>query len=158
MSKRQWGNGFYRGYETAIKEITSLDVKNEVKGYIDQYCAHYYHVYPIDGNWFRFRSVRETLADEQVYDKNSYNYLDHASVNYVFGHAREAAKNIANIDDDDNRWVMFWVPCEGHFSYGFAVPGDGGHAFICSPVKLPHLEKVSYWIGEESLPYRVSTF
>jgi hypothetical protein len=102
-----------------------------------------YSLAPIDFKWERLRSVRETIAHlAGVPDDNS--DLNDVSDIVDFLEKWKSAKNAAIgkgwEGDFRNPPVVFWVPGENEFIYGFVIKHDNnGDTFVVSPVELPWL-------------------
>ncbi|MCA8313219.1 hypothetical protein LGN43_02905 [Burkholderia multivorans] len=106
-----------------------------------------YEVLPIDFGWEHLLTVEETLKKIAVNDaKTKLHQADpeaHVSVDYFLA-AWESAQDVARDSgwDGDFRHdpVVFWVPTEGDFSFGFAFKQDNnGTTYVVSPCELPHL-------------------
>jgi len=153
MSKKQWGHGFYQGYETAVNILKPSCKYEDIGEYIDEYEAHYYYFYSLDCFWDHLRSVKETIMINRSLAQDSGSKADEGRINYIFSHAKEVAEYFTRTIENNESWKIFWLPCETKFEYGFSVKGDKGCGFVCSPVRLPHLEDRSHWKGIVTLSY-----
>jgi hypothetical protein len=151
MSKKQWGHGFYKGYETAVNILKPS--YEDIGKYIDKYEAHCYYFYSLDCFWDHLRSIKETIMINNWFEQDSSSKADEERINYIFSHAKKIAEYYTNTIENDDFWKIFWIPCEVYFEYGFSVKGDKGYGFVCSPVRLPHLEDISRWKRVITLSY-----
>ncbi len=105
-----------------------------------------YVIPPIDFRWGRLRTVRETLADLALKPDENTNFNDAPDIK-EFINNWESAKMAAvekgwDMDDHRNPPVVFWLPDDTEFSYGFVIKHDNnGDTFVVSPRKLAHLEE-----------------
>ena len=108
-----------------------------------------YHIAPIDFGWENLKTVAETASrlgalkaeGRAVAGEHGYAELDVDD----FLSDWEAAKNLADGEgwEGDFRQgpVVFWVPHEDGFKYGFAFKQDNnGSTFVVSPVRMPWFE------------------
>ncbi|WP_143219499.1 hypothetical protein [Achromobacter xylosoxidans] len=110
---------------------------------------HVYDIIPIDFGWEFLKSVRDTAADlgareaafqvERHFDPGLTPSL--ASFIQRWDSAREAATKQGWEGDFRGEPVVFWVPTEDGFDFGFAFKQDNnGTTFIVSPKRMLHLE------------------
>ncbi|SDC67894.1 hypothetical protein SAMN05428966_10296 [Massilia sp. PDC64] len=111
---------------------------------------HTYHIAPIDFGWENLKTVEETASE-----------LGALKARAALDGPRALAQLEIDVDDFLARWaaakdlaqgegwegdfrqgpVVFWVPHESGFKYGFAFKQDNnGSTFVVSPYKMPWLE------------------
>lgn len=104
---------------------------------------------PIDFNWGQLKTVEETaiqLAKEDTLDAlhpEIPSVGEEPTCRHFLARWREAQDEARNHHwEGDFRQdpVVFWLPGETGFEYGFAFKQDNnGTTFVMSPVPLPHL-------------------
>lgn len=115
---------------------------------------HTYAINPIDFCWSRLKTVEETAAEmgEQsararaaLMDGNPYDGPDLERFLSLWDTAQTAAAVKGWEGDFRNPPVVFWLPGDSDFDFGFVIKQDNnGTTFVMSPVPLPHLAAVSY--------------
>lgn len=107
-----------------------------------------YHIAPIDHAWDQLKSVAET-AREMAADE-----AELATMGRRKGESPELsefladwalAKDLAHSENWEGDFsqgpVVFWVPVDGTFQYGFAFKQpNNGSTFVISPVPMPWLD------------------
>lgn len=108
---------------------------------------HTYEIPPIDMGWENLRTVREHVSflAEKMQGSAAKNDVDAADL-HSFLAAWESAKDAASSKgwEGDLRIepVVFWVPDDAEFSYGFVLKQDNnGTTYVVSPVRMPWLEE-----------------
>lgn len=111
-----------------------------------------YELGPIDFHWPHMKTVDETAKELGAIS---------AAIR-VSGHPEDADGLNVGINEFIERWedasgpvfskpdelrcppVVFWVPYEDRFEYGFVIKLDNnGTTYVVSPVELPHLGEAS---------------
>lgn len=107
-----------------------------------------YELAPIDGGW-RYLQTVEALGQQLAveYSDAELNgtpvmelpeWPDFAT---AWRSAKDAAYSAGWEGDFRGKPVVFWVPAESEFTYGFVFKQDNnGTTYVVSPVELPHLK------------------
>lgn len=115
---------------------------------------HTYAITPIDLCWDSLSTVQETAArlgaesaKARAAGESDYPYdgpdIDGFLADWLS--AQEAASEAGWEGDFRNEPVVFWVPSETNFAYGFVIKHDNnGDTFVMSPVPLPHLDRIKF--------------
>lgn len=108
---------------------------------------HTYETPPVDIGWEDLRTVQETagVLVARMQSTGVKNDVD-ASALHSFLAAWTSAKDAASSKgwEGDLRIepVVFWVPNDTEFSYGFVLKQDNnGTTYVVSPVPMPWLEE-----------------
>jgi hypothetical protein len=110
---------------------------------------HTYHIAPIDFGWENLKSVSQTASElGSVKAKlaaagfsNPDPFVDVDDFLTDWRAAQDLASGLGWEGDFKNDPVVFWVPAEDRFIYGFAFKQDNnGSTFVVSPVPLPWLK------------------
>lgn len=106
---------------------------------------HVYEIGPIDLRWERLQTVdevRATLAAEQASGEAASHTFDLSTLERAWQDAQDAAYDAGWAGDFRNEPVIFWVPAESEFDFGFVIKQDNnGVTYVVSPVEFPHLEQ-----------------
>lgn len=102
---------------------------------------HVYDIPPVDFRWEHLQTVdevRRQLAERR--SAGSETTFDLAGFDSAWADAQAAAQDAGWEGDHRNAPVVFWVPAEQEFEFGFVLKQDNnGTTFVVSPVELPHL-------------------
>ncbi|WP_322997914.1 hypothetical protein [Castellaniella sp.] len=109
---------------------------------------HVYGVGPIDFGWDHLKTVEETarsLGEGEAMDKLQGwgGTTDPGLDEFLQGwnSAQNAARDHGWEGDFRHDPVVFWVPGESNFQFGFAFKQDNnGTTFVVSPVELPYAD------------------
>lgn len=104
-----------------------------------------YRIQPIDVLWENLKSVTQTvdaLVNESPMPEKNYLIYVQRFLN-AWEAAQESAKAVGWEGDFRLSPVVFWLPGDGGFDYGFAFKQDNnGDTFVVSPVPMPWLEAI----------------
>jgi hypothetical protein len=103
-----------------------------------------YEIGPIDMRWDHLGTVADKLAELRNAEREGGAEALHIGPD-EFASAWESAQEAASAAgwEGDFRQdpVVFWVPDDTEFSFGFVIKQDNnGTTYVVSPVELPHLE------------------
>lgn len=107
---------------------------------------HTYEVPPIDFGWNNLRTVRETVNSLAARMQSEFleNDIDPSEVQHFLANweSAKAEASAAGWEGDlRHEPVVFWIPDDTEFSYGFILKQDNnGTTYVVSPVPLPWLE------------------
>lgn len=108
-----------------------------------------YEIAPIDFRWEFLHTVREIAAKLAAMDADRLSNLGDAgqpTCEYFldsFERAKELAGSKGWEGDFRNDPVVFWLPAEERFEYGFVFKQDNnGTTYVVSPQELPHLAEL----------------
>lgn len=111
---------------------------------------HTYHITPVDNAWDHLITVSATAAFIGSRAARMKVMGDHPESPTLeqFLESWSAAQDLARQSgwEGDHRHepVVFWVPTEGEFSFGFVIKQENnGCTFVISPVKMPWLDHVT---------------
>jgi hypothetical protein len=118
---------------------------------LENFMWYAYSIPPIDFKWERLKTVEETAAEIAAEEavakvKNGGDGGVEGPNTEEFLRAWESAKHEASRlnweGDFRNDPVVFWVPVESEFEFGFVIKQDNnGSTFVISPVRLPHFDE-----------------
>lgn len=102
-----------------------------------------YTIKPIEFNWIFCRSVKDTLETiaNPIFHLNIPLCPTPEDFQNDWQHAQQLA--VKNHWDGNFKFgpVVFWIPVDGSFAYGFAFTGDEEYTtYVISPVEMPHFE------------------
>ncbi|KVK90320.1 MULTISPECIES: hypothetical protein [Burkholderia] len=109
-----------------------------------------YELPPVDFGWQHVQTVEETIVkiaadDAKVRLAGADQEEDHITVDdflLAWERAKDAAADHGWEGDFRHDPVVFWVPTEDDFCFGFAFKQDNnGTTFVLSPCELPHLNR-----------------
>ena len=108
---------------------------------------HTYVVPPIDMGWEFLRTVTQTArelgADDAAWASSGHKgstWLPAGDFQRAWENAQAAARNAGWEGDFRNEPVVFWLPNDTEFHFGFVFKQDNnGTTFVVSPVLLQHL-------------------
>jgi hypothetical protein len=107
-----------------------------------------HETYPIDFYWEQLKTVAETAGELARLDAESRAagtdpagaFPDPAEFQRAWKTAQDLATNAGWEGDFRNDPVVFWIPVEGSFDYGFVIKQDNnGTTYVVSPVRMPWL-------------------
>lgn len=110
-----------------------------------------YHIGPIDFGWQHLKTVAETarelggLEAELLTHTEKYAIEEPDIAQFLddWKTAKQMAGEVGWEGDFRHDPVVFWVPCDGMFRYGFAFKQDNnGSTFVVSPVRNPSLDSL----------------
>ena len=112
---------------------------------------HVYELPPIDFRWEHLKTVAETASDlaaraaAEIAKHGSASLLpDPADFLAAWVEAKDEASAAGWEGDFRDEPVVFWVPGDNLFEYGFVLKQDNnGLTYVVSPVELPHLTALS---------------
>jgi hypothetical protein len=108
---------------------------------------HTYEVPPVDIGWENLRTVQETERFLAAKAQGAGQGSNAAAADLrSFLAAWESAKDAATSEgwegDLRNEPVVFWVPDDAEFTFGFVLKQDNnGTTYVVSPVPMPWLEE-----------------
>lgn len=111
-----------------------------------------YELGPIDHYWQHMKTVVETAkelgaasAAAQIAGFPEDTDGESVSVSEFLAKWKDASSRVTSSPDELRLPpVVFWVPWEGYFKYGFVIKHDNnGTTYVVSPVELPHLGEAS---------------
>ena len=113
---------------------------------------HTYGIPPIDTFWNQLKTVEDTAADLAAANARETLALSSGTTPSAEQfledwRAAQAEAKAAGWDGDFRRPpVVFWVPFDTDFQYGFVIKHDNnGDTFVISPVELPHLTENAFY-------------
>lgn len=108
-----------------------------------------YDITPIDFRWEFLHSVEDVAAALAKVDAGRLSKRGDsgeptcAEFLEAFKDAKDKAGSAGWDGDFRDGPVVFWVPGDGRFEYGFVFKQDSnGTTYVVSPHKLPHLEEL----------------
>lgn len=113
---------------------------------------HAYEVAPIDIGWTRLKTVRATAQElgcenvDAILNGDAFGYEtpDLATFAAAWRSAQEAARQVGWQGDFRHDPVVFWVPGDTDFDFGFVLKQDNnGTTYVISPVEMPHLQDLA---------------
>ena len=112
---------------------------------------HAYELPPIDFGWEHLKTVEQTAADLAARDAAE--TVNHGSTSLLpsaagfiasWLSAKDAASQAGWEGDFRSQPVVFWVPGDNKFDYGFVLKqGNNGTTYVVSPVVVPHFAAMS---------------
>ena len=107
-----------------------------------------YALGPIDHDWDKLKTVRETVADianyeDEFTEAHDLNTDSVRSFLESWDSAKDSAKRSGWEGDFRHAPYVFWLPSETGFDHGFVFKQDNnGTTFVVSPQELPTLAKL----------------
>lgn len=104
-----------------------------------------YEIGPIDLRWERLKTVDQIKAEltaERSSGEAELHTLDLSTFERAWQTAQHAAHDAGWDGDFRIEPVVFWVPAESEFGFGFVIKqSNNGITYVVSPVDLPHLTR-----------------
>ncbi|MFM0058568.1 hypothetical protein PQR64_23380 [Paraburkholderia phytofirmans] len=113
---------------------------------------HAYSLAPIDFGFDNLKTVEQTAAElganaarATALEAPEFDRPDVTAFLAAWASAKDAAREEGWYGDFRQPPVVFWMPIDGEFVYGFVIKQDtNGTTFVVSPVALPWLPKNRY--------------
>ena len=111
-----------------------------------------YEVPPVDANWRFLKTVAATareIGGDSAHARamgapSSLEGPDIEEFLSTWQAAREAARQAGWDGDFRHEPVVFWVPGDTEFRWGFVIKQDNnGTTYVVSPVPMPHLDELA---------------
>lgn len=102
---------------------------------------HVYEIAPIDFSWMHLKTVEQTLKELPSRDSESWEGPCREEFEDAWRDAQDSAGEAGWDGDFSRPPVVFWLPVESEFEFGFVIKqNSNGATFVMSPRPLPHLE------------------